>query len=102
MSHLDLLGEAKGIIDDREVLDLSRQLIRIRSQSRHEAAVGKFIFQKLDKWGLNPREVAVEGNGPDIVAEIGKKKAPAIAFNGHMDTVEVMTGWRHDPYGATV
>ena len=96
------MREANALIDDKEVLDLSRQLIRIPSQSRHEAAVGKFIFQKLDKWGLQPREVAVEGNGPDIVAEIGKKKAPAIAFNGHMDTVEVMTGWRHDPYGATI
>jgi acetylornithine deacetylase/succinyl-diaminopimelate desuccinylase-like protein len=98
----DLLRDANGLIDDKEVLDLSRQLIRIPSQSRHEAAVGKFIFQKLDKWGLEPKEVNVEGNGPDIVAEIGKKKAPAIAFNGHMDTVEVMSGWRHDPYGATV
>jgi len=102
MSPCDLLRKANALIDDKEVLDLSRQLIRIPSQSRHEAAVGKFIFRKLDKWGLRPREVAVEGNGPDIVAEIGKKNAPAIALNGHMDTVEVMTGWRHDPYGATI
>ncbi len=102
MSSYDLLREAKALIDDKEVLDLSRQLIRIPSQSRHEAAVGKFIFQKLDKWGLQPREIKVDGNGPDVVAEIGRKKAPAIAFNGHMDTVEVMTGWRHDPYDATV
>jgi acetylornithine deacetylase/succinyl-diaminopimelate desuccinylase-like protein len=102
MTTHDLLREANALIDDKEVLDLSRQLIRIPSQSRHEAAVGKFIFQKLDKWGLQPREVEVEGNGPDIVAEIGRKKAPAVAFNGHMDTVEVMTGWRHDPYAATV
>jgi len=102
MSTYDILRKANALIDDKEVLDLSRQLIRIPSQSRHEAAVGKFIFQKFEKWGLQPREVAVQGNGPDIVAEIGKKKAPAIAFNGHTDTVEVMTGWRHDPYGATI
>jgi acetylornithine deacetylase/succinyl-diaminopimelate desuccinylase-like protein len=102
MTSHDLLSEANALIDDKEILELSRQLIRIPSQSRHEAAVGKFIFQKLDKWGLQPRKVAVKGNGPDIVAEIGKRKEPAIVFNGHMDTVEVMTGWKHDPYEAMV
>lgn len=96
------MEEARTLIDDKEVLDLSRQMIKIPSQSRHETAVGRFILQKLDKWGLQPREVSVEGNGPNIVAEIGKKKAPAVGFNGHMDTVEVMSGWKHEPYGATV
>ncbi len=98
----DTLEEARSLIDDKEVLELSRQLIRIPSQSRHEEAAGNFIFEKLASWGLNPRKLPVEGNGPDIVAEIGDKSAPAIAFNGHMDTVEVMSGWRHEPYAAKV
>ena len=96
------MDEARSLINDREVLELSRELIRIPSQSRHEQAVGNFIFEKLNSWGLRPRKVPVEGNGPDIVAEIGDKRAPAVSFNGHMDTVEVMSGWKHEPYAAKV
>lgn len=102
MPAKDVRNEAESLIDDREVLELSRQLIRIPSQTRHEEAIGKFIFKKLEGWGLEPRRVEVKGNGPDIVSEIGDRRAPAVAFNGHMDTVEVMSGWRHDPYGATI
>lgn len=102
MSTSDSLRVAKSLIDDREVLELSRQMIRIPSRTRNEAALGRFIFGKLEAWGLEPREVEVKGNGPDIVAEIGDRRSPAVAFNGHMDTVEVMSGWRHDPYAATI
>lgn len=102
MSSRKLLQTAKDLIDDEEVLDLSRQLIRIPSQSKHEEAISKFIFRKLDEWELRPRTLEVEGYGPDVIAEIGRKNAPAIVLNGHMDTVEVMSGWKHDPYGAIV
>ncbi len=90
------------MVDDREVLDLSRNLIRIPSQSTKEHAVSKFVHSRLDRWGLHPRFVKVEGNGPDVIAEIGDEDAPAIALNGHLDTVGVASGWTHDPHGAKV
>ena len=90
------------MIDDKEVLQLSRELIRIPSVTTHEERISKFIFQKLDKWGLSPRLVPVKGFGPSVFAEIGDKKAPSVVLNGHIDTVEVMNGWRHDPFGAKV
>jgi len=102
MNPFDLLREARARIDDKEILDLSCQLIKIPGQSRREAAVSKFIFKRFEKWGLEPRQVEVKGNGPNVVVETGRRKAPAVAFNGHMDTVEVMSGWKHDPYGAKV
>lgn len=102
MNSGDLLGAAKELVDDEEVLDISRSLIKIPSQSKHEKAISKFIFRRLEEWGLGPRTVEVDGYGPNVVAEIGRKRGPAIVLNGHMDTVEVMDGWRHDPYGAKV
>lgn len=87
-------------IEDREVLDLARELVKIPSITKKEHEVSDFIFGRLKKWGLNPRQIPVKGYGPDVVAEIGPRNAPAIAFNGHMDTVEVMNGWKHDPFGA--
>ena len=98
----DLLSCARQTIDDREVLQLSRELIKIPSVTTHEERISKFIFQRLDKWGLSPRLVPVKGFGRSVFAEIGDRKAPSIVLNGHIDTVEVMSGWKHDPFGAKV
>lgn len=91
-----------GAIDPTEVLRLSQELIRIPSVFHHEEKLAKFIHGKLNKWGLEPRYVPVKDFGPDVVCEIGPAKAPCIVLNGHMDTVEVMSGWKHDPFGAKV
>lgn len=96
--HSDLLES----ISTKEVLDLSRQLIRIPSIYRNEHRASRFIRQKLDRWGLDPQSVPVRGFGPDVIAETGPAKAPKIVLNGHIDTVAVTNGWRHDPFGATV
>jgi len=98
----DLLSCARQTIDDREVLQLSRELIKIPSVTTHEERISKFIFQRLDKWGLSPKLVPVKGFGRSVFAEIGDRKAPSIVLNGHIDTVEVMSGWKHDPFGAKV
>jgi succinyl-diaminopimelate desuccinylase len=90
------------MIDEKEVLQLARELIRIPSVTSHEERISKFIFQKLDKWGLSPRLVPVKGFGPSVLAEIGDKRAQSVVLNGHIDTVEVMSGWKHDPFGAKV
>jgi succinyl-diaminopimelate desuccinylase len=84
----------------KEVLKLSRELIRIPSITRNEHKIAEFIFARLDAWELRPRFVEVKDFGPSVLAEIGPTDAPAIVFNGHMDTVEVMSGWRHDPFRA--
>lgn len=98
----ELLRCATQMIDEKEVLQLSRELIRIPSVTTHEERISKFILGKLDKWGLSPRLVPVKGYGPSVVSEIGDKNAESIVLNGHIDTVEVMSGWRHDPFGAKV
>ena len=98
----DVLTRARRLIDDKEVLRLARDLIRVTSITKHEEAVSERIFTWLDECGLSPRSVPVEGHGPCVVAEVGPRKAPAVVLNGHMDTVEVMNGWRHDPFGAAV
>ena len=98
-------NEARAVadaIDTKDVIRLSQQLVRIPSIYHHEHRLAKFIFNKLDKWSLSPTYVPVEGFGPDVVSEFGPSNAPCVAFNGHMDTVEVMAGWKHDPFGAMI
>jgi acetylornithine deacetylase/succinyl-diaminopimelate desuccinylase family protein len=89
-------------IDEKELLGLCRALIRIPSVFREEERIAKFIASRLDKWGLPPEVLPVEGCGPCVVARIGPENRPSIVMNGHMDTVEVKDGWRHDPFSAKV
>lgn len=98
----DLLICANEMIDEKEILQLSQELVKIPSVTCHEELISKFIFQKLDKWGLSPRLVPVKGYGSSVVAETGDPRARSIVLNGHIDTVEVMNGWKHDPFGAKV
>lgn len=93
---------AEELIDEQEVLRLARDLVRIPSIATRESRIADFISRKLTRWGLEPKKVEVKGHGPDVVAEVGTKGAPCVILNGHMDTVEVMSGWRHDPFGAAV
>jgi len=96
------LDKIESMIGAKEVLELSKELIRIPSVYTKEKEISDFVHSKLDQWGLSPKQVEVEGHGPDVVAEIGDSKLPAIVFNGHMDTVDVMQGWKHDPFGAVI
>lgn len=89
-------------IDSKEIITLSRELIRIPSVYKQEIEVGRHIHRKLDSWGLEPESIPVPGFGPDIIAEIGPRGAPCVVLNGHMDTVEVMAGWKHNPFGASI
>ena len=83
-----------------ELLTLCQELIRIPSVYTQEAEIADFIFERLSQWGFEPRKVPVPGHGPCVVAEHGDDASPSIVLNGHMDTVEVMSGWKHDPFGA--
>ncbi|MBE0518791.1 MAG: M20/M25/M40 family metallo-hydrolase [Thermoplasmata archaeon] len=93
---------APKTIDGRGVLDLSRKLIQIPSVYGKETAIAEFIHSWMDENGFTPRKIDVPEHGPDIVASFGSKSNPKIVLTGHMDTVEVMNGWQHDPFGAVV
>ncbi len=89
-------------LDEGEVLSLSRDLIRIPSVFGTEARVAEFIASRLESWGFSPRFLEVPGFGPDVIAEYGNPDLPKVVLSGHMDTVEVMSGWVHDPFRASV
>src|SRR4030042_586471 len=98
----DRCAEIAESIDEKELLGLCKELIRIPSVYKEEERIAKFIASRLDKWGLSPELVPVEGYGPSVVARIGPENRPAIFLTGHMDTVEVKDGWKDDPFGAQV
>ncbi len=97
----DLCGIAETI-DEKDVLRLAQEFVRIPSVYKQEHKLGKYIFRKLESWGLPAELVPVEGYGPCVVSRLGTGKRPSVILNGHMDTVEVKEGWKHDPFGAKV
>jgi len=72
----EVLRVAEELIDEKEVLQLSKDLIRIPSITRKEHRISKTIFQRLEKWGLHPKVVPVEGFASTITAEIGPRTLP--------------------------
>ena len=73
----------------KEVLSLSRELIRIPSMYFREHEISRFVCGKLRDWGLSPKYVNIPGHGPDAVAEAGGNHFPAIVLSGHIDTIMV-------------
>lgn len=97
-----LMEELNGQIDDDEVVSLARDMIRIPSVFGNEARLAEFIASRLESWGFSPRFVDVPGFGPNVIADYGNPRLPKVVLGGHMDTVEVMSGWTHDPFRATI
>jgi len=89
-------------IEEKEVLGLARELVRIPSVYTKEQRISDFVRGKFERWGIDVTRVPIVGHGDTLVASFGPRKAKAVAFNGHLDTVDVMTGWKHDPFAATV
>lgn len=89
-------------IDEKELLRLCKDMIRISSVTKSEHRLSKFIHGWLERNGLVSESIPVEGYGPSVVGRIKDRGRPVIVLNGHMDTVEVKEGWKHDPFGAVV
>ncbi|HIJ17087.1 MAG TPA: M20 family metallopeptidase [Thermoplasmata archaeon] len=96
------LTEVERHLDEDEVVGLARDMIRIPSIFGNEARIAEFIASRLESWGFSPRFVEVPGFGPDVVVDYGDPGLPKVVLSGHMDTVEVMSGWVHDPFRASI
>ena len=93
-------------IPTAELADLLRGLIRIDSCNPpgREAPVAELLGQHLLAAGLEVElDRFAEGRANVVARWRGTGDAPALLFNGHLDTVPVQhEQWRHDPHAATV
>ena len=96
------IGDFEKHMDEKEVLELAMEMVRIPSVFSHEEQLAEFVASRFESWGFEPRLVTVPGHGPDVVVDYGDEALPKVVLNGHMDTVEVVSGWVHDPFGATL
>jgi acetylornithine deacetylase/succinyl-diaminopimelate desuccinylase-like protein len=80
-----------------DVIELTKQMIGIRSVTGSEHDIAEFIASRLQCVDVEMQEV--RGFGPNVLAtSITDPERPAILLNCHMDTVGVMQGWDSDPF----
>ena len=109
MPTSDDLQKIMGLIEDQRVLDLDQAAVRIPSHSYQEHEVADFYTNRMADIGFevemmdvrHPTDAAKTNRQP--VGHLhGTGDGPTLMLNGHMDTIEIVSGWTVDPYGGTL
>ncbi len=86
-----------------DLTTLLRDLVKIPSVCGCEEEIGVFTDAWLRANGLLTQVISVKPNRSNVVALLkSSKPGPRIMLNGHMDTVDVGTGWTHNPFAGTI
>jgi succinyl-diaminopimelate desuccinylase len=102
------LTEVLAHIDPTEVVELTRDLIRIPSVVNPddprltEAAVADFVRRWFEKEGFSLEVQEVAPGRPNVIAWLGERGGRTLLLEGHTDVVtEGDPGaWTHPPFGA--
>jgi len=97
-----------------ELVALTRDLVQIPTinpPGENYTDCARFVGDRLKRHGFDVRYVRAEGSIGDsnryprtnlIARWESGRPGPCVHFNSHIDVVEVGSGWRHDPFAATV
>jgi acetylornithine deacetylase len=82
-------------VDDVEVLDLTRRLVETPSQCGidPEEPCARIVADVLTASGIEAELREVAPGRPNVVARLEGGDAPAVAFNGHLDTTPMALDW---------
>ena len=103
------VASALACVDEAELIDLTRALIRISSVVRPgeagatEAAVARHVEAWLTKQGFDLEIQEVAPDRPNVVAWLGEKgTGKSLLLEGHTDVVTEgdPAEWTHPPFGA--
>ena len=85
---------------EKELIEFTQRLVRIKSVSGQEEEIVKFIEKKMNALGYD--EVIIDSMG-NLIGRIGNGEK-AIMFDSHVDTVEVNDGekWDVPPFSADI
>ena len=105
MDHASLAAQAAAAVDERELVSLLQQMVRLRSYSGggEEGRIARFMAQYLSAMGLAAHLKEVEPGRFNCVARWpGTGGGRSLMFNGHLDTNPAGEGWTKDPFGGEV
>ncbi len=85
-------------VDDRKLLDLFLQLIRIESTSLHERAMADYLIDQFKSWQVDVSEdraaAKIGGNAGNLIVRLDSdsKRSSPLALLAHIDTVRSTAG----------
>lgn len=93
-------------IKEEDVIALSRELIKIPSETGQEKAVSDFTVSYMrNELGMEAEGLAGAPDRPNAVGKLrGAGNGPTVQYSGHLDTVGPgdLSKWITDPYGGEV
>jgi succinyl-diaminopimelate desuccinylase len=95
-----------GLIKESEVVRICQDLVGIQSVNPpgNELAAAEYVAAVLKKSGVQAELVKHSETRASVLARLkGQGKAPALFYNGHLDTVPVgAEKWVHEPFAGVV
>ena len=97
------LSDALKLVDEKRIIELSKQVIEIPSISGDEKQVMEHAKKLLEDMGVHVEALGSEDR-PIIYACINPEAEKQIIFNGHLDVVPIAKpdAWTKDPWKPVV
>jgi acetylornithine deacetylase/succinyl-diaminopimelate desuccinylase family protein len=94
-----MLEDVLSHLDESYTLNILKDMIRINSVVGQEGELTNYIKNELESFGLKCIIDEVEPNRSNIYVKLESSgKGKKINFNGHLDTIPVVSGWETDPF----
>ncbi len=98
-----MLEEIINKLDDSYTIQLTKEMINIPSVTGEEEALGQYIKNKLESYGMDTELHYATDKRPNVYGTMqGEKVGKRMNFNAHSDTVPVGDDWETDPFKADV
>ncbi|HET7340037.1 MAG TPA: M20/M25/M40 family metallo-hydrolase, partial [Methylomirabilota bacterium] len=96
---------AAAAVDDKALVGLLQEMVRIRSYSAggEEGTIARFMQSRLSAMGLDAQLQEVQPGRFNCVSRLaGSGGGASLMLNGHLDTNPAGEGWTKDPFGGEV
>ena len=105
MDASKMADAAAAAVDDRALVSLLQEMVRIRSYSAggEEGTIARFMQSHLSTLGLEAELQEVQPGRFNCISRWrGRGGGRSLMLNGHLDTNPAGEGWTRDPFGGEV
>ena len=95
----DITQSVLAAVDQDDMIDLAKQMLRIPSFKTEETALARFLDGYLSERGYETQLQEVEPDRFQTIAILrGTGGGKSLMFNGHLDIDPLAFGWKRDPW----